>query len=153
MLPISAACFTLILTLGSLTACTAQDCGRQLSRLDLTIGHHVLNVEVASTAEERQCGLAQRDVLVENKGMLFVFETERRWEFWMKDTRIPLSIAFLDAQRRITEIIDMTSTNSEQRYRPARPALYALEMPLGWFSDKAIGIGDQASFRLHGHPI
>jgi uncharacterized membrane protein (UPF0127 family) len=97
--------------------------------------------EIARTGEQRSQGLMGRKSLADGEGMLFVFEADQILSFWMKDTLIPLSIAFIAHDGRILEIRDM----EERSLRPvqsSRSARYALEVPQGWFSRAHIGPGD-----------
>ena len=101
----------------------------------------VIKAEIARTAEERSQGLMFRKKLPEGEGMLFIFEYDHVLSFWMKNTYIPLSIAFISSSGRITEIMDMYphDTNSVLSSRSVR---YALEAPQGWFSRAGVNIGD-----------
>jgi uncharacterized membrane protein (UPF0127 family) len=105
-------------------------------------GEHIpIGAEVARTDAERAQGLMNRPSLPDGEGMLFVFEREQIVSFWMKNTRIPLSIAFIRTDGRITEIrdmraLDITSVSS------ARSVRYALEVPQGWFARAGIKTGD-----------
>jgi len=99
-----------------------------------------LLVEVADTPEERARGLMFRESLPDDQGMLFVFEQEGQGSFWMKDTRVPLSIAFIEGEGDIVDILDMEPL-SEELHTPAEPYLYAVEANQGWFEENAIGIG------------
>jgi uncharacterized membrane protein (UPF0127 family) len=102
-------------------------------------------VEVAKTPEERTHGLMGRKHLGKDEGMLFVFEREDYHGFWMKDTQIPLSIAFIDKEGRIVRITDMNPLTLET-HTPPQPILYALEMKKGWFSASGIKVGDIIRF-------
>jgi uncharacterized protein len=106
----------------------------------LTIGGHVVNAEVAATDETRQIGLMHRFSLAPDHGMLFVHDAPRMLSFWMRNTYVPLSIAFIDAKGRIVNIEDM-APQVERLTWSAAPALYALEMKKGWFAQKGIGPG------------
>jgi uncharacterized membrane protein (UPF0127 family) len=97
--------------------------------------------EIARTDEQRRRGLMGRKSLADGEGMLFVFETDRILSFWMKDTLIPLSIAFIAYDGRILEIHDMES-QSLRAVQSARSARYALEVPQGWFARTGIEAGD-----------
>src|SRR5512139_3334322 len=90
-------------------------------------------VEVVRTPEERAQGLMGRKHLREDEGMLFIFEKEDYHSFWMKNTLIPLSIAFIDQEGRIVKITDMKPMTLDS-HSPPKPVLYALEMRKGWFS-------------------
>ncbi len=98
-------------------------------------------VEIADTNEERQTGLMGRTALAEDAGMLFVFDTEQQLSFWMKDTLIPLSIAFIDSEGRIVDIQDMQPLD-ETPHPSAAPAQYALEVNQGFFEARGIQVGD-----------
>jgi uncharacterized membrane protein (UPF0127 family) len=126
----------------------AFSCGTELPVVALRIGAAELRVEVASTPTTRACGLSQRDRLDPERGMLFVFPEAAPRKFWMNDTRIPLSIAFLDAERRVLNVLAMTPLETEPRYPSAGAARYALEVNEGWFEQHAIGVGDLAEFTL-----
>lgn len=114
----------------------------------------VLEVEVADTPEARARGLMLRRSLPETAGMLFVFEEEQRWGFWMKNTLIPLSIAFIDRYWKIVDIQDMTVAPNPQEgpftiYESRAPARYALEVRQGLFRRYNAGIGTRILFRRH----
>lgn len=107
-----------------------------------------LAVEVADTPESRGQGFMFRRQLDENAGMLFIFEGTGSWSFWMKNTLIPLSIAFIDQNWRIVDIKDMqVAADPEQGpfeyYASAKPFKYALEVNQGFFRRKGITIGAQ----------
>ncbi len=113
----------------------------------LRLQSHVLQVEIVDTDEARQRGLMDRTDLQEGMGMLFVFEEPRVLTFWMKNTSIPLSIAFFDATRRLIRMEDMEAgvdlpDTDLPHYSSGTCALYALEVPLGWFSRHSIQRGD-----------
>jgi uncharacterized membrane protein (UPF0127 family) len=102
-------------------------------------------VEVAKTPEELNRGLMGRSSLGKDEGMLFVFENEDYHSFWMKDTRIPLSIAFIDKEGRIVNIQDMRPLTLES-HTPPQTILYALEMKKGWFFSNGVKAGDIVRF-------
>jgi uncharacterized membrane protein (UPF0127 family) len=106
----------------------------------LTVGDHKLTAEVVVTPEQRAVGLMHRFSLKPDHGMLFVFERSEPLSFWMKNTFIPLSIAFIGADGRIVNIEDM-KPQTEDTHWSKGPALYALEMRKGWFAEKGIGPG------------
>jgi uncharacterized membrane protein (UPF0127 family) len=107
----------------------------------LTIRDQKLTVEVASTAETRATGLMNRFSLRQDHGMLFVFEAPQPLAFYMRNTYIPLSIAFIDSQGRILNIEDMQPKDESTHWSKGL-ALYAVEMRQGWFAAKGIGAGD-----------
>ena len=100
-----------------------------------------ITVEIAKTDEERRQGLMFREELLDGEGMLFVFERDARHSFWMKNTLIPLSIAFISSDGEIIEIKDMQPHN-EDSVAPSRMVRYALEVPQGWFDRAGIKPGD-----------
>jgi uncharacterized membrane protein (UPF0127 family) len=102
-------------------------------------------VEVAQTPEERSYGLMGRNHLGKDEGMLFIFETEDYHGFWMKDTLLPLSIAFISKDGRIVWVTDMKPLTLDSHV-PPRPILYALEMNKGWFSFHGVKVGDIVRF-------
>ncbi|MCL1992078.1 MAG: DUF192 domain-containing protein [Spirochaetes bacterium] len=101
----------------------------------------LLSAELAITQEERARGLMHRQSLDDGYGMLFIFERDQILSFWMKNTYIPLSIAFIAWDGRILEIRDMEPHNLNA-VRSSRSARYALEVPQGWFSRAGIYPGD-----------
>jgi uncharacterized membrane protein (UPF0127 family) len=107
----------------------------------LTIRDQKLEVEIASTPQTRALGLMNRFSLRTDHGMLFVFEAPQPLAFYMKNTYVPLSIAFVDARGRILNIEDMRPLD-ESTHWSTGPALYAIEMRQGWFASKGIGPGD-----------
>lgn len=110
-----------------------------------------VEVEVADTDAERQTGLMGRTVLPEDAGMLFVFEGDQALSFWMRDTLIPLSIAYIDAQGRIVDIQDMQPLDDvPPHYISAEPARYALEVNQGFFEERGVTVGDTVELPVQG---
>jgi uncharacterized membrane protein (UPF0127 family) len=107
----------------------------------LTIREHKLEVEIASSPQTRALGLMNRFSLRTDHGMLFVFEVPQPLSFYMKNTYVPLSIAFVDARGRIVNIEDMRPLDESTHWSKGL-ALYAIEMRQGWFASKGIGPGD-----------
>ena len=118
---------------------------QSLQRIPLYIHDKEIRVEVAQTPEERNYGLMGRNQLGKDEGMLFIFETEDYHGFWMKDTSLPLSIAFIGRDGRIVWITDMKPLTLDSHV-PPRPVLYALEMNKGWFSSHGVIVGDVVRF-------
>ena len=108
----------------------------------LYINGRALNVEIASKDEERQKGLMYRKELGENEGMLFVFEKDKILSFWMKNTSIPLSIAFLDKNGRVIDIYDMKPFSLEPVVSTLK-CRYALEVNRGFFNKCGLKVGDK----------
>jgi len=111
-----------------------------LPTVELGAGMHVIRAEVADSNASRSQGLMRRTSLPPNGGMLFVFDEDAIHCMWMKNTLIPLSVAFIDARGAIINIADM-QPHSEQSHCAARPARYALEMTRGWFAQRGIRAG------------
>ncbi|MFW5644036.1 MAG: DUF192 domain-containing protein [Alkalispirochaeta sp.] len=109
--------------------------------VDLPVGNHTFTVEIADDEEERARGLMFRDSLPEDGGMLFVFPSAEPRSFWMKNTRIPLSIAYINSRGEILEIYPMEPLSTDPV--PSRyPAQYALEVRQGRFGEVGVTIGD-----------
>ena len=115
--------------------------GAGLPVTTVTIGGHKVVAEVVVTPEQRAQGLMHRFSLQPDRGMLFVFEQPQPLGFWMKNTYIALSIAFIDASGRIVNIDDMKPLDESTHWSNG-PSLYALEMKQGWFAAKGIAAGD-----------
>jgi uncharacterized membrane protein (UPF0127 family) len=96
-------------------------------RLPLVVGGHALTAEVAATPQQRQRGLTGRTELPADSGMLFVFEQADRHCFWMRDTPLPLTLAFIDAGGRVIELADM-QPRTDTRHCSATAVRYALEV-------------------------
>ncbi len=111
----------------------------------ILIGEETLNVEIASSMENRTRGLMYRNSLSEDSGMLFIFEYPQVLSFWMKNTKIPLDIAFIDSRRAIREIQQLVPY-SESTVKSTFRALYALEVNRGWFDSSNVNIGDSIIF-------
>ena len=111
-------------------------------------GQIKLNVEVAATEQARQKGLMYRMSLPENDGMLFIFEKDKRLSFWMKNTYIPLDIAFIDSRGVITDILQMQPLDTSVLYNSSTEVRYALEVNQWWFAKHGIIPGSKIG--LHG---
>ncbi len=108
--------------------------------ISLKIGKHSIHVEIANTPQSREQGLMRRDLLCANCGMLFIFEKADRYSFWMKNTPLPLSIAFIGVDGSILNIEEM-QPNTIDTHDAQGDALYALEMNSGWFTRNSIKRG------------
>jgi len=104
-----------------------------------------LRVEVAATPEEHWRGLSDRREVAPGTGMLFVYPDEARRSFWMKDTLVPLTVAFLNGDGRVTQMEDMTPL-SLVPHASREPARYVLEVPKGWFEEMGVEVGDGVEF-------
>ena len=110
----------------------------------IKVGPHPLKVEVARTDPERAKGLMFREKLGRDDGMLFIFEGPGYHSMWMKNTLIPLSVAFVDAQGVILNILDM-EPHSLDSHMSAGPSVYAIETNKGWFAEKKVKAGDKVT--------
>lgn len=108
----------------------------------LKVAGHSLRAEIANTEQSRLRGLMFRRSLPENQGMIFVYPEEGRHAMWMKNTPIPLSVAFIDGDGRILNIEHM-EPHSERSHASAGNARYALEVNRGWFDRRGIKPGDR----------
>jgi uncharacterized membrane protein (UPF0127 family) len=117
----------------------AEEGEKSLSQL--TINGKKIQVEVARTEDEKARGLMFRESLGKDDGMLFAYDREEFLTFWMKNTLIPLSIAFIDRRGKIVDIQDLEPF-SLNTHVSALPAQYALEMNKGWFKRNGVGVGD-----------
>jgi len=108
--------------------------------VNLNAGIHVIKAEVAASDAERQQGLMYRNKLGPNEGMVFLFEAPAGVCMWMKNTLIPLSVAFIDGNGKIINIENMQPETTDS-HCTKKPAQYALEMNLGWFKQKNLKAG------------
>ena len=131
-------------------ACAAQADEPQMNlpRVKLTTGMHAIDAQVAATPDQRMTGLMFRKEMPQNEGMLFVFEAPGEQCFWMKNTLLPLSIAFVADDGTIVNIDEMKAQTLDS-HCSARPVRYVLEMNTGWFARKGI----RAGARLIGPPF
>ncbi|MCP4868852.1 MAG: DUF192 domain-containing protein [Proteobacteria bacterium] len=118
-----------------------------LAVITIVVDGHKVKAEVARTPQEQSRGLMYRRSLGTNAGMIFVYDEPKKLSFWMKNTFVPLSIAFLDADGVIVDIQDM-HPQSEVSHPSKAPALYALEVNQGWFAERGIEVGAKAEFEL-----
>ena len=114
----------------------------QMPRIELTAGFYRIEAEVAANDPNRMQGLMHRRSMPANQGMLFVFAQPERHCMWMRNTLLPLSVAFLDEEGRILNIENMLP-RTEDNHCAAKAARFALEMNLGWFASKGIKPGSR----------
>lgn len=107
----------------------------------LVVGKSTFNVEIADNDLSRAKGLMKRPFLAPNKGMVFVFNRDEILSFWMKDTSIPLSVAYIDVGGRIIDIFDLEPFNTRE-VRSSSFARYALELNRGAFEKAGVKVGD-----------
>jgi len=123
-------------------------CPLQLPSIDLYVNGVQLNLEMAATPEARRCGLSGREKLPPDTGMLFVLPQTMPFAVWMKDTRLPLSIAFLDPAGRILAIEQMAPLRTDVIYESQQPIRYAVEVHRGWFQAHGVQVGDVLNLSL-----
>jgi len=136
----------IILCLSCLTFCCCGNNKPERHYYQLKIGGHSAFVEIADSVQKRASGLMYREALSENHGMLFVYNKSQKMIFWMKNTHVPLSIAFIDEQGIISNIVQMEPYDGRPDYRlpsyaSTKKVRFALEMPQGWFQKKNIQAG------------
>jgi len=135
--------FAICYLLFVICSCKALD---RLEKRELVIegkgGSVTVMAELALTPAQREQGLMYRKELKDGEGMLFVFQNDQVLSFWMKNTLVPLSIAYISHDGRILEIYDMQPQNLDP-VRSSRSVRYALEVPQGWFSRAGLGPGDR----------
>jgi len=132
------------------TSLSAQEARQpqQLPVISLRAGMHIIKAQVAQTPQEQQTGLMWRKSMGSNEGMLFVFPQARQQCFWMKNTLLPLSIAFIADDGSIVNVDEMLP-QTEKSHCSSAPVRYVLEMNKGWFKQHGMGAGQ----RLHGQPF
>jgi len=140
-------CIAVILFLGILPSGTLA-CPYDLPTSVVSINGQNISVELAFTNDTRACGLSNRINLEKDNGMLFLFSNTRKRTFWMKNTHIPLSIAFIDASGTIVTIHQMEADQTHTTYHSYQPARYALEVNQGWFTLHGIKTGDKVEMAL-----
>ena len=147
--PLLAALQIAALLLAAAPAVRAQtEAQPRLDTVTLQAGMHLICAEVARTPQQTSTGMMFRREMGANEGMLFVFNDLEPRCFWMKNTLLPLSIAFIDDDGRITDLADMQPL-SEQNHCSSRAVRFALEMNQGWFAKRGIKPG----FKLKGPPF
>jgi uncharacterized protein len=114
---------------------------QSLPKQTIRVGGIDLSVEIAATDAQRGIGMMHRKSLSADEGMLFVFADDEMRSFYMKNTHVPLSIAYIKADGSIDRIMNMAPLTLES-HESNSPCRYALEMPEGWFSDHGVGVGD-----------
>ena len=135
--------------LSSAAACSNTTCPMDIPGIvSLHVNGQKLMVEIAATPSERACGLSFRQSLPANQGMLFVYPNVGIREFWMKNTRIPLDLAYLAETGRIVEIYQMSPSDPERRYRSGQSVAFALEVNRGWFEAHDVNTGDTITIQI-----
>lgn len=115
-------------------------------RPTIIVGTKTLEVEIVQTDEARMRGLMHREQLGEHEGMLFVFEEAQIQSFWMRNTFIPLDIAFIDANGKIIDVQRMEPLDETKSYHSPAPVPYVLEVNAGWFERNGVKVGETVRF-------
>ena len=143
------------MALAGLVACRGTDHhpDRPPSTVTFDGSNAVLYVDVADTAEEHQKGLKGVETLPEDDGMAFVFDEQSDSTFWMKDTLVPLSIAFVNNTGRVIGVRDMQPCEADPcpTYGIDQPFVLAIEANLGWFDQAGVGVGDHVELRVKAY--
>ncbi len=126
----------------------AQEPQTNLPRAQLSVGMHLIDAQVAQTPGQREVGLMFREQMPQNEGMLFVFEQPSQQCFWMRNTLIPLTAAFIADDGTLVNLEDMKPKTLDS-HCSTKPVRYVLEMNQGWFSRKGI----KAGFKVSGPPF
>ena len=153
-MPVSAACrLPLLLAAGlSCASALAQPSAQlDLPRTQLTAGMFRIDVQLATTPQQRQIGLMNRREMPQTEGMLFIFEQPAEQCFWMKNTLIPLTAAFIADDGAIVNLADMKPLD-ETSHCSAKPVRYVLEMNQGWFAAKHIKAGNKLGGEIFKRP-
>lgn len=120
----------------------------QLPRVQLTAGMHLIDAQVAMTPSQQSTGLMHRQEMPATEGMLFVFEQPAKQCFWMKNTLLPLTAAFIQDDGTITNLADMKPQTTDA-HCSTKPVRFVLEMNQGWFAKRGL----RAGFKLSGKPF
>ncbi|HUW40005.1 MAG TPA: DUF192 domain-containing protein [Rectinemataceae bacterium] len=143
-----AAALALLLALAAGCASKSEDSGGtdrpnpKLKTAELRVGPATIEAEIARTGIERERGLMFRTSVPDGTGMLFVFGSDQHLSFWMKNTLLPLSLAYISSDGTITQIVDLMPKSLEA-VQSDRSVRYALEVPQGWFGRAGVKVGDQ----------
>lgn len=141
--------YLLPLCLAIASSAFAQDAAQMnLPRVKLSAGMHLIDAQVAQTSDQRTIGLMFRKDMPQHEGMLFVFEQPSGLCFWMKNTVLPLTAAFLADDGTIVNLADMKPQTTDS-HCASKPVRYVLEMNQGWFAKR----GFKAGSKLGGTPF
>jgi len=141
--------FVVVASLAAVSALAcAQDGPQKLPSITLSAGMHLIQAEVAQTPDQRSTGLMFRSAMGTNEGMLFAFEAPGQQCFWMKNTLLPLSVAFVDDDGSVVNIENMKPQTLDS-HCSKKPVRFVLEMNEGWFAKRGIKAGS----RLTGKPF
>ncbi len=137
-----------VFTLAALASSAQEGPQPRLPTIDITAGMHVIRAEVAQAPQEQATGMMFRRSMGANEGMLFANNHSERRCFWMRNTLLPLAIAFIADDGGIVNIAEMKA-QSDESHCSEKPVRYALEMNQGWFAKRGL----KAGFKLKGAPF
>ena len=140
--------FALALLAAAASTILAQEPQRSLPRVKLSAGMHQIDAQVAATPDQRATGLMHRKEMPQHEGMLFILEQPSQQCFWMKNTLLPLSIAFVEDDGTIVNVEEMKPQTLDS-HCSVKPVRYVLEMNTGWFAKKGVKPGT----KLTGTPF
>lgn len=123
----------------------------QLPRTQMRAGMHLISAQVAATPEQRSVGLMWRQDMPANEGMLFVFEKPSQQCFWMKNTLLPLTAAFVEDDGTIVNLADMKPQTTDS-HCSSKPVRFVLEMHQGWFTKRGVAAGQRLQGAAFGTP-
>jgi len=138
----------ILLGMGASALVAAQQAQMNLPHTRLSAGMHLLDVQLAQTPQERQIGLMYRKEMPQHEGMLFVFEQPATQCFWMRNTLIPLTAAFVADDGTIVNLADM-KPQTDDSHCSVKPVRFVLEMNQGWFAKRSV----KAGYKLGGAPF
>jgi hypothetical protein len=139
-----------IATLCVAALASAQEGPQKLAQVRLNAGIHNINAELATTPQQREIGLMFRSAMPASDGMLFVFEQPAQQCFWMRNTLIPLSVAFIGDDGSVVNVDDMKPQTLDS-HCSAKPVRFVLEMNDGWFAKRGIKTGSKLRGGPFGH--
>ena len=126
----------------------AQDAPQlDLARVQLAAGMHQINAQVAATPQQRQVGLMSRKEMPQHEGMIFIFEQPAQQCFWMKNTLLPLTAAFIADDGTVVNLADMKPLALDA-HCSKKPVRYVLEMNQGWFDKKSVKAGSKIQGKI-----
>lgn len=133
----------LLVAIALSTLITAPSFSETTAERQVTIGGASAKIQIAETMQALIKGLSKRDSLAIDSGLLLIFPPKIKPCLWMKNTWIPLSVAFFDQNKKIVKVIERMEPNSEAIHCADQRAVFAVEMNSGWFEDNDISVGDQ----------
>ncbi|HEV2292550.1 MAG TPA: DUF192 domain-containing protein [Tepidisphaeraceae bacterium] len=132
----------MVLLIALVGGCAERGRNSALATVEMRIGSETYTLEIANSEAKRKRGLMERDSMPADHGMIFVFDEEQELNFWMKNTRFPLEILYLDAGGQVVSIRAMKPYDTRTNHSSARPAKYAIELNVGQVKKSGVKVGD-----------